>query len=120
MLQSWSTYTIIKPSYYATQYNVKSVHLFWLFLGPLWNLDLYHFNCLCDPQNDFLSTGIYGIYGNQKHNYLNVIKAEQLMAGTQLLVSKLLIHPFGTPIIDQHVRQSINLIGFYHFFLRVE
>ena len=25
------------------------------------------------------------IYGNQKHNYLNTIKAEQSMAGKQLL-----------------------------------
>ena len=25
------------------------------------------------------------VYGNQKHNYLNTIKVEQLMAGKQLL-----------------------------------
>ena len=44
------------------------------------------------------------IYSNQRHNCLNAIKAEQLMAGKQLLISKLLINPFGTSVIDQHVR----------------
>ena len=58
------------------------------------------------------------MYGNQKHNYLNTIKAEQLMAGKQF--SQLLINPFGTSIIDQHVRESIKLIGFYHFFPQAE
>ena len=60
------------------------------------------------------------IYGNQKHNYLNAIKAVQLMVGKQLLISTSLINPFGTLIIDQHNRESINLIGFYHFFPRAE
>ena len=36
------------------------------------------------------------------------MKAEQLMAGKQLLVSKSLINPFGTSIIDQNVRESIK------------
>ena len=55
--------------------------LFGLSLGPLLNLDLYDFNCLFDPRSDSISTG----NDNQKHNYLNTIKAEQLMAGKQLL-----------------------------------
>ena len=38
------------------------------------------------------------------------------MAGKQLLISKLLMNPSGTSIIDQHVRESIKLIGFYHLF----
>ena len=33
------------------------------------------------------------------------------MAGKQLLISKLLINPFGTSIIDQRVRESIKLVG---------
>ena len=57
------------------------------------------------------------ICGNQKHNYLNAITAEQLMAGKQLLISTSLKNPFGTSIIDQHLQKSTNLIGFYHFFL---
>ena len=28
------------------------------------------------------------MYGNLEHNYLNAIKAEQLMVGKQLLISK--------------------------------
>ena len=60
------------------------------------------------------------MYGNQKHNYLNAIKAEQLMIGKELLVSTSLINPFGTSIIDQHFRESIKLIGFYHFFFQAE
>ena len=50
------------------------------------------------------------IYGNQKHSYLNWIKAEQLMIGKQLLVSTSLINPFGTSIIHQHFGESIKLI----------
>ena len=60
------------------------------------------------------------IYGNQKYNYLNAIKAEQLMAGKQLLISTLLINPFGTTNVHQHLRESIKLMGFYHFFPRAE
>ena len=52
---------------------------------------------------------------------INTIKAEQLMAGKlTTFISKLLINPFGTSIIDQHVRESIKLIGFYHFFPQAE
>ena len=58
------------------------------------------------------------IYGNQKHNYLIAIKAEQLMVGKELLVSTSLINPFGTSIIDQHFRESIKLIGFITSFLK--
>ena len=47
--------------------------------------------------------------GNQNHNYLNAIKAVQLIAGRQL-ISTSLINPFGTSVIDQHVRESTNLI----------
>ena len=51
----------------------------------------------------------------------NAIKAEQLMVVKELLVStSLIINPFGTSIIDQHFRESIKLIGFYHFFPQVE
>ena len=39
------------------------------------------------------------------------------MAGKQLLISKLLMNPSGTSIIDQHVRESIKLIGFITSFL---
>ena len=49
------------------------------------------------------------IYGNQKHNYLNAIKAEQLRVGKELLVCTSLINTFGTSIIDQHFRESIKL-----------
>ena len=55
-----------------------------------------------------------------KNNYLNAIKAEQLMVGKELLVSTSLINPFGTSIIDQHFRESIKLIDFYHFFPQAE
>ena len=73
------------------------------------NSDLYHSNCFCHPQSN-QSTQVI-IYGNQKHNYLNVIKAEQLMVGKQLLVSPSLINPFGTSIIiDQHDQESTKLI----------
>ena len=47
------------------------------------------------------------IYGNQKHNYLNAIKAEQFMVGKELLVSTSLINPFGTSIIDKHFRDRL-------------
>ena len=57
------------------------------------------------------------IYGNQKYNYLNTIKAEQLMIGKELLVSTSLINPFGTPIIDQHFRES-KLSAFITSFLK--
>ena len=60
------------------------------------------------------------IYGNQKHSHLNAIKAVQLMVDKQLLISTSLINPFGTSVIDQHVRESTVLIGFYHFFPRAE
>ena len=33
------------------------------------------------------------------------------MAGKQLLISKLLMNPSGTSIIDQHVRESINKVN---------
>ena len=56
------------------------------------------------------------MYGNQKYNYLNALKAEQLLVGKQLLVSTSLINPFGTSIIDQHIQESIMLIGFITFF----
>ena len=74
------------------------------YFGSVW--DLYHLNCFCHPQSDQSAQVI--IYGNQKHNYLNVIKAVQLMVGKQLLISTSLINPFGTLIIDQHNRESIN------------
>ena len=45
------------------------------------------------------------IYGNQKNNYLNAMKAVQLMVGKQLLISTS-INRSGTLIIDQHVRTS--------------
>ena len=83
--------------------------LFWLSLNLYRNLDLYHLNCFCHPQSDQSAQVI--IYGNQKHDYLNAIKAVQLMVGKQLLISTSLINPFGTLIIDQHNRESINLIG---------
>ena len=89
--------------------------LFWLSLGPLLNLDLYHLNCFCHPQSDQSAQAI--IYGNQNYNYLNAIKAVQLMVGKQLLVSTSLINPFGTLIIDQHNRESINLSAFITSFL---
>ena len=60
------------------------------------------------------------MYGNEKHNDLSAIKAEQLMAGKQLLINKLLTNPFGTLIIDQHVQESIKLTGFHHSFPRAE
>ena len=44
------------------------------------------------------------IYGNQKHNHLNAIKAEPLMAGKQLFISKLLINPFEILIIENGSR----------------
>ena len=34
------------------------------------------------------------------------------MVGNQLLVSTSLINSFGTSVIDQHVRELINVIGF--------
>ena len=49
------------------------------------NLNLYHLNCFCHPQSGQSAQVI--IYGNQKHNYLNAIKALQLMVGKQLLIS---------------------------------
>ena len=58
------------------------------------------------------------IHGNQQHSYRNAIKTEQLVVGKQLLISTLLINLFGTSIIDQHVRESVKLINFYHFFPR--
>ena len=59
------------------------------------------------------------VYGNQKHNYLNAIKAEQLMVGKQLLISTSLINPFETSTINQHVREeSIKLIAFITCFLK--
>ena len=42
----------------------------------------------------------------------------QLMAGKQLLSVN--YYPFGSLIFDQHVRESIKLIGFYHFFPQTE
>ena len=57
------------------------------------------------------------ICGNQKYNYLNTIKAEQLMVGKEL-VSTSLINSFGTPIIDQHFRESIKLSAFITSFLK--
>ena len=60
------------------------------------------------------------IYGNQNHNCLNEIEAVQLTVGKQLLISTSLINPFETSVIDQHVRESTNLVGFYHFFPRAE
>ena len=96
--------------------NVRSFY----FGRDLLNLDLYHFNCLCHPQSDSISAGNYLIYGNQKHNYLNTMKAEQLMVGKKRFVSTSLINSFGTSIIDQHFPKSIKLIGFYHFFPQAE
>ena len=55
------------------------------------------------------------IYGNQKYNYLNTIKAEQLMVGKELLVST--SNSFGTPTIDQHFRES-KLSAFITSFLK--
>ena len=60
------------------------------------------------------------MYGNEKQNDLSAIKAEQLMAGKQLFISKLLTNPFGTLIIDQQVQESIKLTGFHHSFPRAE
>ena len=82
--------------------QLKSLHFFGLSLGPLLNLDLYHLNCFCNTQSD--QSAQVTIYGNQKHNYLNAIKAVQLMVGKQLLISTSLINPFGTLVIDQHNR----------------
>ena len=84
------------------------------------NLDLYHFNCRSHPKSDLsmvIKTAQVIIYGNQNHNYLNAIKPEQLMAGKQLLISKLLMNPSGRSIIDQHVRESIKLSAFITSFL---
>ena len=75
-------------------------------------------NCFCHPQSDQSAQVI--IYGDQKHNYLNAVKVVQLMVGKQLPISTSLINPFGTLIIDQHNQESINLVGFYHFFPRAE
>ena len=58
------------------------------------------------------------IYGNQKHNYVNAVKAEQLLVCEQLLVSTSFINPFETSVIDQHVRESIKLICFITSFLK--
>ena len=63
--------------------------LFWLSLRPLLKLDFYHFNCLCDPQSDLIRAGNY--LQKSKTQYLNAIKAEQLMADKQLLISTPLI-----------------------------
>ena len=37
-----------------------------------------------------------------------------MMVCKQHLISTPLINPFGTSVIDQHIRESIKLIGFYH------
>ena len=58
------------------------------------------------------------ICSNQKHIYLNAIKAEQLMVCKQLLVSISFINPFETSTIDQQVRESIKLIFFITSFLK--
>ena len=62
---------------------LKSVHFILVSLGPLLNSDLYHLIASVIPRVIHQAQVI--IYGNQKHNYLNTIKAEQLMAGKQLL-----------------------------------
>ena len=89
-----------------------------LFLGPLLNLGLCHLNYFYHTQTDSISTGNY--LRNQKHNYLNAIKGVHLMVGKQLLISTSLINPFGTSVINQHVRESIKLISFYQFFPQAE
>ena len=48
------------------------------------------------------------MYGNQKHNYLNAIKVEQLMAGKQLLISELLINTFETPTFETPIINKVN------------
>ena len=78
---------------YNSAYQSPSI-LFWLSLRPLLKLDFYHFNCLCDPQSDLIRAGNY--LRKSKTQCLNAIKAEQLMAGKQLLISTSLINPFGT------------------------
>ena len=39
--------------------KVKSIHYILVSLGPLLNLDLYHFNCLCHPQSNSIRAGNY-------------------------------------------------------------
>ena len=61
------------------------------------------------------------IYVNKKkHENPNAIKAEQLTVRKQFLISTSLINPSGTSISDQHVREPLKLIGFYHFFPRAK
>ena len=76
--------------------------MIFLTLHKLYAVPVRHILSTCDPK------------------YLNVIKAEQLMVGKQLLVSTSLINPFRTSIIDQQVPESIKLIGFYRCFPQVE
>ena len=99
-------------------YLLRSVHFILAQSGT--SIEFTPLSFLLPLSSSVIQSAQVIIYGNQKHNYLNSIKAEQLMVGKKLLVSTSLINPFGTSIIDQHFQESIKLTGFCHFFLQGE
>ena len=104
---NWSTFSFPKSVHFILAQSETTIEIGFLsFYLPL-----------C-PQSDLIRAG--NCLRKSKTQHLNAIKAVQLMAGKQLLISTSLINPFGTLIIDQHSRESINLIGFYRFFPRAE